>query len=103
MRSGHKIVKWFSAARQLCTGIVHFFATCRMARNSSLRAASSLGNERRVLMIFRRLPLARELVQLPVALQSRARLVDAPQIGGHVFPLFPTDVIQRGAHQVHDA
>ena len=53
MRSGHRILKRFSAAFQFCTGIVHFFAALRSARYNNFRAASSFGNEPRILMIFR--------------------------------------------------
>src|SRR5690349_4556697 len=53
IRSGHKILNRFNAAFQLAIGIVHFFAALRKARYSSLSAASSFGNEPRVLMILR--------------------------------------------------
>ena len=53
MRSGHRILKRFIASRQFCTGMVHFFEAFRRARYNNLKAASSLGNEPRILMIFR--------------------------------------------------
>ena len=53
IRSGHRIVNWFKAFRQWWMGIVHFFAARRSARNSNFKAASSLGNPPRVLMILR--------------------------------------------------
>ena len=46
--------KWFSVAFQLGNG-PHFFVTFLRARYNNFRAASSLGNEPRVLMILRKL------------------------------------------------
>jgi hypothetical protein len=46
MRSGHKILKRFSAAFQFCTGIVHFFAALRSARYNNFRTALSFGKKR---------------------------------------------------------
>src|SRR5579872_863857 len=52
-RSPSRIAKRCKAAFQFCTGMVHFFAMCSKARYSSLRAASGLGNDPRVLITFR--------------------------------------------------
>src|ERR1051325_10351368 len=54
-RSSYRIANRFSAAFQSCTGRVHFLATRSRAKNSSFMAASSFGNEPRVLITFRRL------------------------------------------------
>src|SRR5580658_612068 len=53
IRSGHRILNRFIAAFQFCIGIVHFFAAFRSARYNNFRAASSFGNEPRILMILR--------------------------------------------------
>ena len=53
MRSGHRMLKWFNAAFQFGIGIVHFFTALRNARYNNFRAASSFGNEPRILMILR--------------------------------------------------
>ena len=53
MRSGQRMLKRFSAAHQSCTGLVHLFEAFFNARYNSFRAASSFGNEPRILMIFR--------------------------------------------------
>jgi hypothetical protein len=47
------MLKRFRASRQFCTGIVQFFAAFRRAKYTSLNAASSFGNEPRILVIFR--------------------------------------------------
>src|ERR1039457_2791686 len=52
-RSPSRIAKRCKADFQFCTGIVHFLAMCSRARYSSLRAASGLGNDPRVLITFR--------------------------------------------------
>src|SRR6516164_9658395 len=54
-RSWYTIANRFSAAFQSCTGRVHFLATRSRPKYSSFRAASSLGNEPRVLITLRRL------------------------------------------------
>ena len=53
IRSGQRMLKRFSAAHQSCTGLVHLFEAFFNARYNSLRAASSVGNEPRILMILR--------------------------------------------------
>jgi hypothetical protein len=50
---GHRMLKWFNAAFQFGIGIVHFFVALRNARYNNFRAASSFGNEPRILMILR--------------------------------------------------
>ena len=48
----------FIARPQFGIGLVHFFCAFRSARYRSLKAASSEGNEARILSVFRRLLLS---------------------------------------------
>src|ERR1035437_2347816 len=51
--SGQRMLKRFKAPLQFCTGMVHFFEAFRKAKYSSFMAASSFGNDPRILMILR--------------------------------------------------
>ena len=53
IRSGQRMLKRFKAPLQFCTGMVHFFEAFRKAKYSSFMAASSFGNDPRILMILR--------------------------------------------------
>src|SRR5579871_6042086 len=52
-RSPSRIANRCKAAFQFCTGMVHFWAICSSARNSSFIAASAFGNDPRVLITLR--------------------------------------------------